>query len=182
MWDQRSGEALYISLQKGKVINTGEPLSGLDCSDGESSWHESEGLSETFWIEYESCCPCTVNFSTFNKITKSRSHEIGCYNNCIATKFDRHLGSAWKSLNMNLVASRLRDLVVKVRPWIDRCQTRTKRKSCAYILVWTYECHMTSCEPDKDHSLWHLHHAEVRLLLSWQVRWKIWWIVMLLVH
>ena len=26
-------------------------------------------------------------------LVKSRSHEIGCYNDCIALKFDRHLGS-----------------------------------------------------------------------------------------
>ena len=46
----------------------------------------------------------------------SRSDEIGCYDDRITLKFDRHLGSAaakvsvkfqsdWKSLKLNLVAS-----------------------------------------------------------------------------
>ena len=58
-------------------------------------------------------------------LAKSRSCEIGCYNDRIATKFDSHLGSAaadvsvwfqsdWKSLNPNLAASIL-------HPSVDRC-------------------------------------------------------------
>ena len=50
-------------------------------------------------------------------LMKSQSREIGCYNAHIALKFDRHLDSAafgvsvkflgnWKSLNLNLAASR----------------------------------------------------------------------------
>ena len=53
---------------------------------------------------------------------KSRSREIECYNDRFAMKFDRHLGSAaavlpvkfqsdWKSLNPNLPASRLREIL-----------------------------------------------------------------------
>ena len=53
---------------------------------------------------------------------------IGCYNDCIALKFDRHFGSTatevpvkfqsdWKSLNPNLAASRLHELLrYDVRP------------------------------------------------------------------
>ena len=56
---------------------------------------------------------------------KTRSHEIGCYNDCIRLKFDRHLGSTaaevpvkfqsdWKSLNLNLMASETsRDLAAR---------------------------------------------------------------------
>ena len=55
-------------------------------------------------------------------IVKSRSREIGCYNDHIALKFDRHLGSVaaevpvkfqsdWKSLNPNLAASRLHKIL-----------------------------------------------------------------------
>ena len=55
-------------------------------------------------------------------LLKSRSHEIGCYNDRIAPKFDRHLGSAaagvtvkfqndWKSLNPNLMAMRLHKIL-----------------------------------------------------------------------
>ena len=47
---------------------------------------------------------------------KSQNREIGCYNDRIAIKFDRHIGSVaadvpvkfksdWKRLNPNLVAS-----------------------------------------------------------------------------
>ena len=57
---------------------------------------------------------------------KSRSREIGCYEDCIAQKFDKHLGSLaadvpikfqsdWKSLNQNLEALKLRGLEV-MRP------------------------------------------------------------------
>ena len=53
---------------------------------------------------------------------KSRRREIGCYNDRIALKFDRHLGSTaaevpvkfqsnWKSLNMNLAAPRLNEIL-----------------------------------------------------------------------
>ena len=53
---------------------------------------------------------------------KSRSRETGCYNDRIALEFDRHLGSAtaevpvkfqsdWKSLNPNLTASRLHEIL-----------------------------------------------------------------------
>ena len=55
-------------------------------------------------------------------LVKSRSHKIGCYDDCIALKYDRCLGSAaaempvkfesdWKSLNPNLVASRLHEIL-----------------------------------------------------------------------
>ena len=55
-------------------------------------------------------------------IVKSRSREIGCCNGRIALKFDRHLGSNaaevpakfqsdWKSLNPNLAASRLHEIL-----------------------------------------------------------------------
>ena len=55
-------------------------------------------------------------------LVKSRSREIGCYNDRIALKFDRHLGSAaaempvkfqsnWKSQNPNLAASRLHEIL-----------------------------------------------------------------------
>ena len=51
----------------------------------------------------------------------SLSHEIGCYNDCMALKFDRHLSSAatevpiefqsdLKSLNSNPAVSRLREI------------------------------------------------------------------------
>ena len=51
----------------------------------------------------------------------SRSREIGCYNDSIALKFDRHLGSGaaevpvkfqsnWRSLNTNLAVSSLREI------------------------------------------------------------------------
>ena len=51
---------------------------------------------------------------------KFQSHEIGCYDDRIALKYDRHLGSTaaavpvkfqrdWKSLKPNLIASRLYD-------------------------------------------------------------------------
>ena len=50
------------------------------------------------------------------------SREIGCYNDSIALKFDRHLGSTaaevpvkfqsdWKCLNPNLAASRLHEIL-----------------------------------------------------------------------
>ena len=50
----------------------------------------------------------------------SRSHEIGCYNDHIVVKFDRHLDSAAdevkflcdsKGLNLNLAASRLPEIL-----------------------------------------------------------------------
>ena len=55
-------------------------------------------------------------------LAKSRSREIGCYNDRIVLKFDRHLGSIaaemvvkfqsdWKSLNTNLAASRLHEIL-----------------------------------------------------------------------
>ena len=55
-------------------------------------------------------------------LAKYWSRDIGCYNVCIALKFDRHLGSGtaeelfrfqsdWKSLNPNLVASSLREIL-----------------------------------------------------------------------
>ena len=59
---------------------------------------------------------------------KSRSHEIGHYIDRIALNFDRHLGSAAaevpvkfqsyvKSLNLNLAASRLHEILRQdVRP------------------------------------------------------------------
>ena len=36
---------------------------------------------------------------------KSQNREIGCYDDRIVLKFDRHIGSDWKRLNPNLVAS-----------------------------------------------------------------------------
>ena len=55
-------------------------------------------------------------------LVKSQSREIGCYNDCIALKFDRHLGSAaaevpvkfqseWNCKNPNLGAPRLHDIL-----------------------------------------------------------------------
>ena len=55
-------------------------------------------------------------------LVKSRRHEIGCYNDRIALTFDRHLDSAatevpvefqsyWESLNLNLAASRLHEIL-----------------------------------------------------------------------
>ena len=55
-------------------------------------------------------------------IVKSRSREIDCYHDRIVLKFDRHLGSAaadmpvkfqsdWNSLNPNLAASRLHEIL-----------------------------------------------------------------------
>ena len=55
-------------------------------------------------------------------LAKSGSHKIGCYNDHIALKFDRNLGSAaaevaiefqsyWKRLNPNHVASRLHEIL-----------------------------------------------------------------------
>ena len=55
-------------------------------------------------------------------LMKSRSCEIECYNDRFALKFDRHLGSVaaevpvkfqsnWKSLNPNLAASRLHEIL-----------------------------------------------------------------------
>ena len=55
-------------------------------------------------------------------LVKARSREIGCYNDCIALKSDRYLDSAaaampvkcqshWKSLNPNLAASILHELL-----------------------------------------------------------------------
>ena len=55
-------------------------------------------------------------------LMKPRNRAIGCYNDRIARKFDRHFGSAfaevplkfqsdWKSLNVNLVASRLHEIL-----------------------------------------------------------------------
>ena len=57
-----------------------------------------------------------------------QSHEFGCYDDRIALKYDRHLGSAaaavpvkfhrdWKSLKPNLIASRLHEILRQcVRP------------------------------------------------------------------
>ena len=55
-------------------------------------------------------------------LVKSRSREIRCQNDRIALKFERHFGSAaaevpvkfqsdWKSLYMNLAASRLHEIL-----------------------------------------------------------------------
>ena len=55
-------------------------------------------------------------------LVKSRSREIGCCNGRIALKFDKYLGSVaadvpvkfqsnWKSLNPNLAASRLHEIL-----------------------------------------------------------------------
>ena len=55
-------------------------------------------------------------------LVKFRGREIGCYNDRFALKFDRQLGSTaaevplkfqsdWKSLNPNLAASRLREIL-----------------------------------------------------------------------
>ena len=58
---------------------------------------------------------------------KSRNRKIGCYYDRKALRFDRHLGSSaaempvkfksdWKSLNLNLTASRLYDIIRLVKP------------------------------------------------------------------
>ena len=55
-------------------------------------------------------------------LVKSRSREIGYYDDPIALEFDRHFGSdaaeapvefrsGWKSLNPNLAASRLHEML-----------------------------------------------------------------------
>ena len=49
-------------------------------------------------------------------LAKSQSREIGCYNDRIALKFDRHQGavkfqSDWKSLNPSVAASRLHEIL-----------------------------------------------------------------------
>ena len=61
-------------------------------------------------------------------LVKSRSREIGCYNDRIALKFDMHLGSvaaevpvkfqsSWTSINPNLAPSRLNEILqYDVRP------------------------------------------------------------------
>ena len=62
-----------------------------------------------------------TSYRKIQNLVKSRSREIGCYNDRIALKFDRHLGSAaaevpvkfqsdWKSPNPNLAASRLHEI------------------------------------------------------------------------
>ena len=73
--------------------------------------------------EYETGPPFTKRTGVLPQyLVKSRSREIGCYNDRIALKFDMHLGSAatevpvkykiyWKSLNPNLVASRLYEIL-----------------------------------------------------------------------
>ena len=69
----------------------------------------------------------TVHFSTRwdvlpPNLLKPRSHKIGCYNDRFALKFDRHLHSPaakgfvkyqidWKSLNANLAASELYEIL-----------------------------------------------------------------------
>ena len=70
----------------------------------------------------QSCGRCNSGSLLPPNLVKSRSHEIGCYNDCFALKFDRHLGSTtakvpvkfqsdWKRLNPNLAASRLREIL-----------------------------------------------------------------------
>ena len=65
---------------------------------------------------------CHVYPALSPNLAKSRSREIGCYSYRITLKFDRHLGSTaaevpvkfqgdWKSLNPNLVASRLHEIL-----------------------------------------------------------------------
>ena len=73
---------------------------------------------------------------------KSRSRDIGCYNDHISLKFDRHFDipvtevpvkcqSDWKSLNPNLAASTLhKSLWEDVRPLVNRGQ------DCP----WTFQC------------------------------------------
>ena len=77
----------------------------------------------------------TINFRApihqavkrLTNVVKSRSREIGCYNDRIALKFDRHLNSVaaelpvkfqgdWKSIIPNLAASKLREILVNKRP------------------------------------------------------------------
>ena len=61
----------------------------------------------------------TKRYNVFpQNIAKTRSREIGCYNDPIALKFDRHLGSGavkfhsdWKRLDPDLAASRLREIL-----------------------------------------------------------------------
>ena len=63
-------------------------------------------------------CPGSVR----TNLVRPQSGEIGCYNYRIALKFDRHFNSAtaalpvkfqsvWKSLNPNLAASRLHEIL-----------------------------------------------------------------------
>ena len=59
---------------------------------------------------------------SYRQISRSLEVEIGCYNDRIALKFDTHLGSAaaelpvkfqsdWKSLSLNLAASRIHEIL-----------------------------------------------------------------------
>ena len=75
-------------------------------------------------------------------LVKSRSREIGWYNNCIALTLNRHFGRAaaegpvkcqsdWKSLNPNLSALRLHQIVrYDVRPLIPQShRTATSQRT-----------------------------------------------------
>ena len=99
---------------------------------------------------------------------KSRSCVIGCYNNRSALKFDRHLGSAaaevpvkfqsdWKSLNPNLAASRLYEILsqqhlpfitLRESPWTAALNFLTQLTSLFRpMLIYGFneqECRITS--------------------------------------
>ena len=83
-------------------------------------------LKLTFIVLPHYCLGCVFTKRTDvlpQDLVKTRSREIGCYNDHIALKFDRHLGSAaaevpvefqsdWnRQKNPNLVASRLHEIL-----------------------------------------------------------------------
>ena len=87
---------------------------------------DSEGsLWEEFrWNEHRLVGPLFTKRTDVlpEKLMKSRSHEIGWYDDRIALKFDRLLGgtaaegsvkfqSDWKSLNPNLAVSRFHEIL-----------------------------------------------------------------------
>ena len=75
---------------------------------------------------------------------KTRSREIGCCNNCVALKFDRHLGNVaaelrvkfqgnWKTLNPNLAPSRLDGILRSDARWIGEYRSMVIRDMESYI-------------------------------------------------
>ena len=91
-------------------------------------------------------------------LVKPRSREIGCYNDGICLKFDRHLGRAaaevpvkfqsdWKSLNPNLAASRLHEMsyhLVNRGPGYWYVYEIWHR---SVVIVTNYDQYLWSCNP-----------------------------------
>ena len=71
-------------------------------------------------------------------LVKTRSRDIGCYNDRVLLKFDRHLGSAadvlvkfqsdWKSVHMNLAASRLLVQAICAQKPLNQAKLSTSMK------------------------------------------------------